>query len=66
MTIAERILETLQDLAPEQQAEVLDFAAFFRTRARAAQPPADREPPPLPVLEGRVPAGWTDAIYEPR
>lgn len=66
MTIAEQILDTLRDLNPEQQTEVLDFAAFLRTRAMAAQPPAGAQPPPLPLLEGRVPAGWKEAIYEPR
>lgn len=65
MTIAEQILDTLRDLMPEQQAEVLDFAAFLRTRANAAQAPAEAEVPPLPSLEGRVPVGWKEAIYEP-
>lgn len=36
MPIAEQILETLHELAPEQQAEVLDFAAFLRQRPRVA------------------------------
>ena len=66
MTMAEQILETLHELAPEQQAEVLDFAAFLRQRAKATQEPLAVEPPPLPVLGGRVPPGWKDAIYEPR
>lgn len=66
MTIAEQLLETLRELPPEQQAEVLDFAAFLRQRATAAQEPPAAEPPPLPVLGGRVPPGWKDALYEPR
>ncbi|MCG6860777.1 MAG: DUF2281 domain-containing protein [Chromatiaceae bacterium] len=66
MTMAEQILETLQELDPAQQAEVLDFAAFLRQRAKATQESPTVEPPPLPVLGGRVPPGWKDALYEPR
>jgi hypothetical protein len=64
--MAEQIVEALHELTPKQQAEVLDFAAFLRQRAKAAQEPLAVEPPPLPVLDGRVPPGWKDAIYEPR
>jgi len=66
MTIAERILETLQDLPPQQQAEVLDFAAFLRDRLPCGSEGEAAALSPLPVLSGRVPQGWKDAIYEPR
>ena len=66
MTIAERILETLQDLPPQQQAEVLDFAAFLRDRLPHGSEGEGAALSPLPVLAGRVPQGWKDAIYEPR
>jgi hypothetical protein len=66
MTMAEQILEILHELAPEQQAEVLDFAVFLHSRARAAQESTSVEHPPLPVLSGQMPPGWKDAIYEPR
>jgi hypothetical protein len=64
--MAEPILETFHELAPEQQAEVLDVATVLRQRTKAAQEPLAVEPPPLPVLNGRVPPGWKETIYEPR
>jgi hypothetical protein len=66
MTIEEQLLEDLHHLPPEQQAEVVDFAAFLRYRAAHRVRPGAVELEPLPVLCGRVPSGWKDAIYEPR
>jgi hypothetical protein len=66
MTVEEQILETLHILPPERQAEVLDFAEFLRLRLKPAPqlPAADLKP--LPTLEGRIPPGWKDAIYDHR
>lgn len=66
MTTAEKILATVRELTPEQQAEVLDFAASLRHRAEGACEPVPAGLPPLPVLEGRIPAGWKDVIHAPR
>jgi hypothetical protein len=64
MTVEEQLLEILHTLAPEQQAEVLDFAEFLRRRSK----PTIRLPAtalkPLPILDGPVPSGWRDAIYD--
>jgi hypothetical protein len=65
MTITEQILATLHDLPPERQVEVLDFADFLRQRSKTAHEAPAIEPPALPVLAGRVPAGWKDAVYDP-
>jgi len=65
MTIEEQLLETLHALPPQQQAEVVDFAAFLRHRLAASKQTTGAELRPLPVLTGRVPPGWKDAIYEP-
>ena len=62
MTIEEQILETLHALPPEQQAEVLDFAEFLRLRLKSAPQPPAADLMPLPILPGRVPPGWKDAI----
>jgi hypothetical protein len=66
MTVEEQLLEVLHALPREQQAEVLDFAEFLRLRLKPAPqlPAADLKP--LPTLEGRVPPGWKDAIYDHR
>ena len=66
MTVEEQLLETLHALPPAQQAEVLDFAEFLRLRVKPAPqvPAADLEP--LPILDGWVPPGWKDAIYDRR
>jgi hypothetical protein len=66
MTVEEQLLETLHALSPAQQAEVLDFAEFLRLRLKPAPqfPAADLKP--LPSLDGRVPPGWKDAIYDHR
>ncbi len=65
MTIEEQLLETLYHLPPELQAEVVDFADFLRYRAPHPGRSGAEELEPLPVLSGRVPSGWKDAIYEP-
>jgi hypothetical protein len=40
MTLEQQLLETLHVLPPEQQAEVVDFAAFLKRRLdNARQPP---------------------------
>ena len=61
-------MANLEDVAEhaERVAEEVDFAAFLRQRARATQESPTVEPPPLPVLSGRVPPGWKDALSEPR
>ena len=66
MTVEEQLLETLHALAPAQQAEVLDFAEFLRLRSRSAPQLPATELKPLPTLEGRIPPGWKDAIYDHR
>jgi hypothetical protein len=65
MTIEEQLLETLHQLPPELQAELVDFAAFLRDRAPHRGHTDAVQLDPLPVLCGRVPPGWKDAIYEP-
>jgi hypothetical protein len=66
VTVEEQILETLHTLPPAQQAEVLDFAEFLQLRLKPTSqlPAADLKP--LPSLDGRVPPGWKDAIYDYR
>jgi len=66
MTIEEQLLETLRQLPPELQAEVVDFAAFLRYRAPHRGHSDAVQLDPLPVLSGRVPPGWKDGIYGPR
>ena len=66
MTVAEQLLEILHALPPEQQAEVLDFAEFLRLRLKPVPPLPAADLKPLPTLEGRVPPGWKDAIYDHR
>jgi hypothetical protein len=64
MTLEQRLLETLHALPPEQQAEVVDFAAFLKHRLDEARQPASDGLEPLPMLTGRVPVGWKDAVYD--
>ncbi len=66
MTIEEQPLQTLNQNPPELQAEVVDFAVFLRYRAPHRGRSDAAQLDPLPVLSGRVPKGWKDAIYEPR
>jgi hypothetical protein len=66
MTIEEQLLEILHTLPPAQQAEVLDFAEFLRLRSKPVPQLPAAELKPLPTLEGRIPPGWKDAIYEHR
>jgi hypothetical protein len=66
MTVEEQLLETLHALPPAQQAEVLDFAEFLRLRVKPASQFPEADLKPLPTLEGRVPPGWKDAIYDHR
>lgn len=67
MTTAERIYELVKALPEAQASEVLDFVKLLQHKSRqvAAVSP---EPQllPLPALEGYVPQGWKDAIYEIR
>ena len=65
MTTEEQLLETLHQLPPELRAEVADFAAFLRHRAPHRGHSDAAPPDPLPVLSGRVPTGWKNAIYAP-
>jgi hypothetical protein len=66
VTVEERILETLHALPPAQQVEVLDFAEFLRLRVKPAPQAPAAGLKPLPTLDGRVPPGWKDAIYDRR
>jgi hypothetical protein len=66
MTVEEQLLEVLHALSPEQQAEVLDFAEFLRLRVKPAPQAPAAGLKPLPTLDGRVPPGWKDAIYDHR
>jgi hypothetical protein len=66
MTVEEQLLEVLHALPREQQAEVLDFAEFLRLRLKPAPQVPAAGLKPLPTLEGRVPPGWKDAIYDHR
>ena len=66
MTIEEQLLETLHILPPAQQEEVLDFAEFLRLRLKPAPQVPIADLKSLPILEGRVPPGWKDAIYDHR
>jgi hypothetical protein len=66
MTIEEQLIATLHDLPPQQQAEVMDFAAFLRDRLQRTSQPTVAQIEPLPRLSGQVPPGWKDAIYESR
>ncbi len=66
MTVAEQLLAILHALPPEQQAEVLDFAEFLRLRLKPAPQPPAADLKPLPILDGWVPPGWKDAIYDHR
>jgi hypothetical protein len=67
MTLEQQLLMDLHALPPEQQAEVADFAAFLRYRRTTARVPQSTGEglQPLPVLNGSVPGGWKDAIYDP-
>ncbi len=65
MTIEEQRLQTLHQLPPELQAELVDFATFLRCRAPHQGHSDAVQLDPLPVLSGRVLNGWKDAIYEP-
>ena len=64
MTVEEQLLETLHALPPAQQAEVMDFAEFLRLRVKPAPQVSGAGLQPLPTLDGRVPPGWKDAIYD--
>jgi hypothetical protein len=65
MTLEQQLLETLHTLPPAQQAEVVDFAAFLKHRLNEARAPTGEGLEPLPLLTGRMPSGWKDAIYDP-
>ena len=66
MTVEEQLLETLHALPPAQQAEVLHFAEFLRLRLKPAPQVLAADLKPLPTLDGWVPPGWKDAIYDHR
>jgi hypothetical protein len=64
MTIEEQVLIVLRSLPAEKQREVLDFAEFLRDREPTFAAEPAEELLPLPILEGYVPEGWKDAIYD--
>jgi len=66
VTVEEQLLEILHALPPALQAEVLDFAEFLWLRLKPAPQLPAAGLMPLPTLEGRVPPGWKNAIYDHR
>jgi hypothetical protein len=65
MSTAQRIYELVKTLPEAQANEVLDFVEFILTKyQQAVIVPSKPQLLPLPVLEGVVPQGWKDAIYE--
>ena len=45
---------------------MLDFAEFLRLRLKPAPQVLAADLKPLPTLDGWVPPGWKDAIYDHR
>lgn len=64
MRIADKIYEMVQQMPEEKACEVLDFVEFLQQKY-SLQAQSQPSLKPLPVLEGFVPSGWKDAIYEP-
>jgi hypothetical protein len=64
ITVEQRLLETLHELPPARQQELLDFAEFLRSQTERA--PREAKLTPLPVLRGRMVPGWKDAVYADR
>lgn len=68
MTLHTATLEELQEHSLEQVLEsVLEEDEILTVRMPSGQEVVIRPKPalePLPVLEGFVPAGWKDAIYD--
>jgi len=64
MNIATRIYEMVQHMPEERASEVLDFVEFLQQKYSTSSQ-TQKTLKPLPVLEGFVPSGWKDAIYEP-
>lgn len=66
MTTAKRIYELVKALPEAQASEVLDFVKFLQHKSQQASVSSEPQLLPLPVLEGYLPQGWKDAIYEIR
>ncbi len=66
MNTAERIYELLKALPEAQASEVLDFVKFLQHKSQQVAVSSEPQLLPLPVLEGYLPQGWKDAIYEIR
>ena len=67
MSTAEQIYELVKALPEAQASEVLDFVEFLQHKfQQVVVIPPESQLLPLPVLEGYVPQGWKDAIYEIR
>lgn len=58
--LAQAIAELPDSVSIEEAVERLYRA--FKLKQAVTRPPKELEP--LPLLEGHVPAGWKDAIYE--
>jgi hypothetical protein len=66
ITVEQRLLETLHELPPARQQELLDFAEFLRFQAEQAPRETRHKLTPLPVFPGRMVPGWKDAVYGDR
>jgi hypothetical protein len=66
MAVDQRLMETLNALPAARRQEVLDFAEFLRSQVERSRAGTRSEVTPLPVLPGRMPPGWKDAIYGER
>jgi hypothetical protein len=62
--IEDQVLSVLRVLPPVQQREVLDFAEFLQQHRQPTEPGPTATLLPLPVLEGWVPTGWKEAVYD--
>lgn len=65
MSTAEKIYELVKGMPEEQVGEVLNFVESLQHKSQqAVATPSEPQLLPLPVLEGFMPQGWKDAIYE--
>ena len=64
MSAKQQIVQAMESLPDSLTLEEIVERLYRAFKLKQAQNESPAELEPLPVLEGRIPEGWKDAIYE--
>jgi hypothetical protein len=63
MNVADKIYEIVKTMPEEKVNQILDFVEFLHHKSSLSAQ-KEMELKSLPILQGYVPSGWKEAIYE--